>query len=440
MSLFHSKQDEEALNENLLDICTRRRKVELHYEPTAATRAACRDVVMSFIRDKKRIVYGGYAVHTLVAQKGAHVYTELSYPDVEFYTPDLLGDVRQICNKLHALFPKGNVNAEEGVHPTTFVVRVEFEGVCDITFYPKRFYESVPVVQVDGLRIASPEYMMVDVFRVYAFPISNYFRLTKTFQRANLLLKHFPLGFERKPLSQRDGNDDPFGSEIERACKTQVIHTGVSAHNFFVAEAGCPELVLTGWCRQVISLNFSADVKRISQDLPSSKFLCKYHLPFLDDLLGRRAVFYDRASGRPLLEVVDQSSQCVPFFTTAGEGKRFTTLQGTVFYALASMSLARLNGDKSQVDLQETMLADLIAAKKVYYREGRRKVTDPGPFQEFVVDCIGNHQGAMRTSLLKMIARKKRKMPMRYRYNPSESNNRQFSAMKVSLCVGEPEG
>ena len=102
MSLYYSNDDEEVLLSSLQELCTKRRKKELLAKPTVNERKDVFFDILDFIKKKRRIVYGGYALHALITKKSNkdYIYTDLDFPDVEFYTPYFKEDIKELIDML----------------------------------------------------------------------------------------------------------------------------------------------------------------------------------------------------------------------------------------------------------------------------------------------------------------------------------------------------
>ena len=423
MSMFHSAKDEKALLEGIEDICTKHRELELKEPPTKEQRAAVLEDIIQFIKKKKRVVYGGFAMHCLIVQasKGKDfVYNDLCCPDVEFYTSTLKEDVQELCDLLSRKY--AYVVAEEGVHPTTFKVRAEFIDHCDITYYPARFMEAIPTIDLDnGLRVVAPEFAIMNTSRVYVYPLNNYFRLTKDFKRANKLLKYYPLTFKASPMRQAAALPLP------PAPRTTMILTGIHAHNVFCKEVGIKGIQVD--YPVYVSVSYNNDMSALGMKYPEKR----EYLPFMD-LLGKRTDFYK--DGKVVCSLIEERFTCIPYKVV--DGQKITTLQGTFYYLLVAYFKARMDKDKTSADLCETLLHNLMECKKKYYQKHpSKKITSDGLFQEFVVECMGHFRNSVRQMMLDREDRRKTKRPLKYRYNPKLSNNSGFDAMRVSVTLGE---
>lgn len=436
MSFVYSHEEEELLKTHMPEIEKRVRLEELKLPPSAQERDKIKKTILQFVKKRNRIVYGGYALDCLISdasERKERVYSDHDYPDIEFYTPHLKADVRDLTDLFYVNGHK-HVFAEEGVHPATFVIKVEFVGVCDITFTPAPFFESIPSVKVDGIRLVSPEFAMIDVFRVYNYPLNNYFRLTKSFTRANLLLKYYPLDFGNPPRVEKAMKHERF---VLDAFSDTMIVTGQVAQNRFCQEAGIEQDPIIPPILAV-STSYEADVKRLKHTFRGKE---TSYLPFTE-LLGRKTLFYH--NHEPVLLLIEEEDTCVPYHETT---PRISTLHGTVFYALCMLYQARMQKRDTAKELR--ILSRIQAAKKAFYAKNpTMDITSPGFFEEFVVRCKGKAVSAFRKFGIERAARiMRRKMkcknePIKYRYTPAEKQSRDnmaFMAMQTYMTVGQQE-
>ena len=96
--------DEEAILKNLSNLEDNAAQIYLNnYEPTIKEIKSVYADIMNFIKEKKRIIYGGFAQNSLIkAKKPEDVfYKETDIADIEFYTPDPIGDTIDLVDFLH---------------------------------------------------------------------------------------------------------------------------------------------------------------------------------------------------------------------------------------------------------------------------------------------------------------------------------------------------
>jgi len=452
MSLYYDEVHETRFHEALETICDERLKLESKkLPPTLSEYEKVMGVILKYIKENKRVIYGGYAQHLLLIAKDPKqgIYRDIDRPDAEFYTPDLKGDVVNLCNELHAMgFP--DVVAQDAQHESTFKIFVDYEGYCDITYRPQRVIDSIPVVPVSGYLCASPVFMYTDVFRTFAYPLDNFYRLTKTYKRAGMLIRDYPFHFKDVPRFQLKKFSYPEKNEVLKIVRDLGLVLGeIEAHNMYMRKAGMgkkaeitvPYIVCT-------SSSFQEDTIEIMKRLQQkhSGVMREDYEGFLD-LYGQRADFFVQKNDKKkvLLQVYDEK-RCVSYVTI--EGTRYLSIQALAFYLLAVYqkmmcdAISKQTPDPKLNDkmvIRRQMMNNLVEAKKTYFRANPSKtpVTKGIPFQEFIVECVGVSYPERRAHRDRIKARKKAKMPYVFKYDPALPNSRKgLDFLKLRLPLG----
>ncbi len=98
---LYSAADFELAKEKLGPIVEKieKRKLEL-FEPTTEEQLRAAALVMQFIKDNKRKIYGGTAQNALVKDKKKEdaFYAEDKLPDIDFYSPDPIKNKKNALN------------------------------------------------------------------------------------------------------------------------------------------------------------------------------------------------------------------------------------------------------------------------------------------------------------------------------------------------------
>ena len=141
-----------------------RKKLDI-LEPTMKEFNEVYQVILNYIKDKKKIIYGGYAQNNLIEikNKSDSFYKDLDMADIEFYSYEPLKDVVDLCDLLKS---KGYsyVQGSEGAHPETYKIFVNFVNYCDISYIPKNVNDNMPFMEDKGIRYTHPHFMLVDAF------------------------------------------------------------------------------------------------------------------------------------------------------------------------------------------------------------------------------------------------------------------------------------
>jgi len=129
-------------------------------EPTKKQRKDIIFYIYQFLKQYKRIVYGGMAQDILLKRKSKNkmeVYGKYDAPDIEFYSPDPLVDMINLCDLLN----NNNIPTEgsEAQHQNTYTIFCYYENICDITFMPIEINNILPYIELHKIRYIHPNFM-----------------------------------------------------------------------------------------------------------------------------------------------------------------------------------------------------------------------------------------------------------------------------------------
>eukprot|EP00798_Chlamydomonas_sp_ICE-L_P014370 gene14370-20371_t len=125
-----------------------------YMKPTTDDHRDILNTIVSFVQERRRIVYGGYAINSALSVSSpedmiyAHSDSDFSIADIEFYSPEPIQDTIHLCNILKAR-KQEYVRGKEAMHNNTFTISVEFVRECDVTFVPAAVYYTIPHMLVD---------------------------------------------------------------------------------------------------------------------------------------------------------------------------------------------------------------------------------------------------------------------------------------------------
>ena len=180
--------------------------------PTIDQRLAISCVLWDFVAKKERIVYGGHALNAALLRvspadaiypsrrSATDPMADCHFPDIEFYSPDPVADVVEICRRLYVAGHK-YVQGKEAAHAGTFTVSVEFVRVCDVTYVPQSLHKAIPTIEYaregrnDRLVMIDPSFSMLDYLRMLSDPFSSHWKLDKMIPRMILVDRFFPMPF-----------------------------------------------------------------------------------------------------------------------------------------------------------------------------------------------------------------------------------------------------
>jgi len=152
------------------------------------------DIVERFLRDKKRICYGGTAINNLLPQNDQFYNKEIELPDYDFYSPEPLKDAKELAD---IYYEEGytEIEAKSGMHAGTFKVFVNYIPVADITYLPGNLYKRIMKDSkvVDGIYYCAINYLRMSMYLELSRPAGDVSRWEKVLKRLSLFNKHYPL-------------------------------------------------------------------------------------------------------------------------------------------------------------------------------------------------------------------------------------------------------
>ena len=123
---LYTQYDIDVIGDNIDILMKEADKIKkTQYEPTIHTFNSIIKEMESFIKRKNRIVYGGTSLNRLIKSKNPKdaFYKDFDTPDLEFYSPEPLLDMKELCDLLHSKNYK-YVSSTQAVHGDTYKIFV----------------------------------------------------------------------------------------------------------------------------------------------------------------------------------------------------------------------------------------------------------------------------------------------------------------------------
>jgi hypothetical protein len=429
---LYNPGDLDIINKNLNKIeSDARMKYLKNYEPTLDEINSIYDVIKNYIRENNLIVYGGYAQNKLIEKKNKDdvFYEEHDIPDIEFYSPDPLKDLINLCDLLHSKNFK-HVEGSEGVHPETYKIFVNFVNYTDFSYMPKNIFETCPTITLEGMRMTHPHFMIIDSMRVYVDPMTSYFRLNKTFSRFSRLSYYYPfnensiynkISYEIKiPLKQHSSILDFIVTKILK--ENKLIIVGHKAFNRLIRKAEMDEKYLIQEpFIQAISINLVEDRERIYKILREEykdKITFKKYNPYFQ-FIDKSVEFY--YGNQLIFRLYGNNERCIVYKYSEKNKLYYGTFQLIVLYLLSNYFLSVTRKNNFNKTIYMTMITRLLKAKNSYLDKHNINILSQSPFQEFVINCIGDPVDPLRQARLKMLKNKEKGKAYKFNYKPRGS-------------------
>ena len=435
---MYRHEDAEKITSNLSKITNDAAKVFLdnYQEPTTKVYNSVMSEIKNYIKKKGLIIYGGFAQNSLIGVKNKNdeFYSEISRADLEIYTPDPIGDAIALTDILHGLGYKP-VECKEGVHNETYKIFVDFLNFADISYMDSHIYKNCPYIVIDGLKMIHPHFMLVDAYRVYADPMTSYFRLEKTFTRFSTLLKHYLFDvkaeFNKLSYKRTDENDQVLRFVRKHIIQnSKLIVIGHYAFNYLVKKLDDKNAIDFNYI-QLVSTDFKNDfdkINKIIKDEYKNKAYYTRYNPFFQ--------FYDEHvefsyNGRVFLKLYGNNNRCIVHQYSDKKRTYFATVLLTILYLLVDYNYAVINKDKSEEMNYMSLIVRLFKIRNEYLDSRNLSILDKSPFQEFTLKCTGTPEDPIRSSMLRGLEKIKsgKRVKFSYRSNgtPGKAPNFKFS-------------
>lgn len=412
------------------------------------------NIILNFIRVKKRKIYGGYAVNLLIKDKNKKdaIYREKENPDIDFYSPEPIKDLIELCN---IIYDKGYkfIRGYEAQHRETYSVRVNNHLYCDISYVPKNIYNKMPFKLIDGLNVIHPLWYTIDFLRMMTDPLTSYWRIEKHFERYYIIQKYYPFPQIDKPIvvSLEDtlkGESRILLSDIHNFLENRdtTITVGFYAYNHYLKESTIMksnntkskkfkylevpyyEIISTDFRQDCLSLIATLKNNTLIKNNPDDLEIIE-HYPYFQ-FLGHSAYIYYK---NLLIGIVyHYNKKCLPYLAVDSddfyEGKyikgnnkiNIGTFSLTMMYALMTMMKARSDNDDGTKDLYMTFISHILEMRQYYFNKYNKNMLSNSLFRDFVLECKGYAVTPEKERAILIEQRKKKNQRVIYAYDPSD--------------------
>ena len=270
MSIIREK-DLELFNDNIDKIQDEIKKRTWNLlEPTGDFKMEVVNKVLEYVKKNKRKIYGSYSHNKIVMYKNKKdgFLGELEVPDIDFYSPEPLKDLYDICNMFHELGYK-NIVGREAQHAETYKIWVDDAEACDISYVSRNVYNKIPYIEIEGTYYVHANWAMIDYLRILTDPMTSWeIKLDKRFKRFYLLQKYYQLPNTEKLLDLEIKNKDKSESILKKLFKfainkRTILTTGLYAYNYFLYESDKSDKYTNIPFYEFISTNYIEDGKEL---------------------------------------------------------------------------------------------------------------------------------------------------------------------------------
>ena len=365
-------------------------------------------IILDFIRKKKRILYGGTAWDILIKniKPDDGFYGEYDMPDIDFYSPDPINDLKDLCD----LLSKGKyeyISGQNANHDESYKIFIDFHEYCNITYMPSNIFYSILYIPIDNIKLIHPKVAMIDVLRQYNDPINSYFRLDKIFKRANILFKHYPLEVSNIkqdfPKLNKSNNISKyiFDYLINRSHNSKLIWIGSTALQIYLNPSIKNNIIkFNNDTLECISSYYEDDVKDIYHNIQKYYSDINKLLEFENNIkiieyqpffqyFDKKTEFY--YNNELFLTIYGNNAYCIPFNTIKYD--KYNLFIGTYnvcfMYYLIKFHFQYINKDKDGSYISNYILYLLNKSKTKFLNDNKLTVMDESIFQDFKIECFG---------------------------------------------------
>jgi hypothetical protein len=442
---FMRDKDISIVNENVDAIIKKARNREIQIiEPVIDEFKKVRAVVLDYIKNEKRIIYGGFAWNMLIKKKTPDdaFYSETDYTDVEFYSNKPIEDMKKLCDLLQ---DKGFkfIQGKSAQHEDTYTIFVNFTAYCDISYMPSNIFYSTITENVNGYRLIHPKFIMVDILRQFNDPLTSFWRLDKNIKRGKLMIKNYPLELSKRQVDLPKLSSNT--TEVANHVLTHLIKSktllfiGQIAFNTFAnpnPKLSKQTVTYDNSPIEVVSINLKKDVETAygvilkyfmdahKPEIFNDKILLEQYYPFFQ-FTDKKAVF--KFGGETFLTIYGNNEKCIPFHEVSVVlGKKshpikIGTFNFNFMINLIKFHQAYTEKNKPPQYLQDWIMYQLLTFRDNFLESNNLTVLDQTIFEDFKIDCIGDPVSPMRKFLL---SRRDRKLMPRSAIPPYDPEER----------------
>ena len=430
MVILYSKKDMIIMEDSIDNIIDNARRVTLKtLEPTLDEYNKVMKIILKYIKINKRVIYGGYAWNQLIIKKNPadRIYSKdnIEQADVEFYSPEPIIDLVNLCDELHGKEFKF-VRGESAQHDETYTIYVNQLGYCDISYMPKFLSYKMPTLKINDILLADPKFILIDILRQYNDPMTSYWRVKKNLIRANTLLSHYPLQTNGKFIKHK----------IDESCQrilnfvrkeiiigSKLLVFGYYAYQYYIYKSNDSkkeELYVPYY--DVISTNLSEDARSAYEKLIAFNeniTVEEYH-PFFQ--------FNDRCisflhNGKIMFNIYGSNQKCIPSYHIPKKDIYVVTFPYMIQTFIINQLYHSINKNNNEASTLDFLLENIIKKRNEFLKNNNKTILDNTPFQEFRIECQGETMAPDRKFRLSIAEKIKKRQRIKFRYDPSARND-----------------
>jgi len=446
---FYTKEDLQLIHDNLdqIEVSAAKEGFKI-LDPKNEEYSFVNSIIIDFIIEKNRIVYGGSAYHKIIEHyrkdkgtDGKKIYPEWDRYDIEFYTPTPIADLVAICNRLYNAKVK-YVIGRQAQHNETFTIFANFLQYCDMSYMSSNIYNKIDTITIDSVRYIHPDLILIDIFRMYNDPLTSYWRLSKVFKRMQLLMDKFPFEFNKAKAIEFKSTDDnnkiieyilpKLINEFNKDIDPKFLFVGELAYLIYTNpdetinttnKLSQLEIVtdnLNAIFEYIEELTYTWAEKHTKFENYSTFFKVKKYSRFFQYWDKRTIIFYN---DKPLITIIGSNNRCIPVLKSKISSKleiNIGTFLVVFNYFFIGHYYEKIN-NKGFYFGSRDYINSLLTIRNKYLESKNKTVLDNTIYKEFVIDCIGQTMEFSREFLLELNKKREQGIKGIFSYDPNTS-------------------
>jgi len=401
------------------------------YEPTINESYNIINNILKFIRKKRRIIYGGYALNLIIKKSNPkdYIYKKINnvyfnFPeiaDLEFYSPNPVQDIIELANELYKLKFK-QIEVKEGIHPETFKLFINFIGYCDVTYLPSNIFYNLNYINVNELKCVHPTFILLDIYKILTDPYTSYWRIDKILDRVTKLIKYYPIKnikFNIEKVLEKNNNEILDFIKLKIMENSKYITIGFYAYNYYIKKLTKKYIIKNIPYIELISSNLKIDGLQIYKELKLKykNVTIKQYNQF-SGYIDNKIEYY--VNNNLILILYGNYNRCILYKYSKKEKIYYGTFTITIMYLLFFYYYNFVNKNKEYSKLYKYLIGKLFLIRNKYLIRNNITVIDVSPFQEFTIECIGKHLDIKRNYLIQNLKKYKERKQVLFKYLPDE--------------------
>lgn len=441
MSLYENK-DNQIFSEKIPDVIKKLQEIEKKiFSPDPQQTKLIWDIIFKYVKENKRKIYGGYALHLLIKKKNPEdaIYDSDIPNDADVYTPDPINDLMNVCN---LLLDKGikHILGKDALHEETYKLTIDGKEYCDFTYVPTKIYSRIPFSEINELYIVGSEFLIIDYYRIFTDVILSYVRWEKVFKRFQLLQKYYPLHISKNKITYPTKQIAPL---FDKFFKTYLNNNknfmliGNYVYNVYVKMSNINKIKpIAVPFYEMIVINYVPDctelfdaLKKIVED---EKKLTKIeYYPFFQ-FYGHNVDFlYD---GTVIARIYNYNYVCRPFVKV--DNINIGSFQTVLMMEHAKAMKFRSDKNNEEMNLCYAKILDMTEIRKYYFDKTGKDFLSDTIFKDFSITCMGEPISPQKEKQHRIEAKKKQKKPLVFKYDPETDKNRGESIYQFRNSAG----